>query len=61
MYINEIWQQIRQLHTPSSGSNIGNELSTGSENNDDSDEYLTEMFGGSVNTDDEPSDTKFLQ
>ncbi|XP_029734556.1 uncharacterized protein LOC115269892 [Aedes albopictus] len=60
-YINETWQRIRQLQTPASGSNIGNESLTGSENNDDFDEYLTEMFGGSVNMDGEPSETKFLQ
>lgn len=32
-----------------------------SEHNDDFDEYLTEMYGGSVNMDHELSETRFLQ
>ncbi|XP_021699638.1 uncharacterized protein LOC110676371 [Aedes aegypti] len=60
-YINETWQRIRQLQSPASTSSTRNESLSESERNDDFDEYLTEMYGGSVNTDGEPSETKFLQ
>lgn len=38
-----------------------NESFSGSETNDDFDEYLTEMFGGTVGMENGPSETNFLQ
>ncbi|XP_055585080.1 uncharacterized protein LOC129737935 [Uranotaenia lowii] len=59
-YINETWQRIRQLQSTSLTPNMTNEAFIESENNDDFDAYLTEMFGGSVDTE-SSSETKFLQ
>ncbi|XP_062549754.1 uncharacterized protein LOC134214385 isoform X2 [Armigeres subalbatus] len=60
-FINETWQRIHQLQTPSSASHMPNVSLNSSEHNDDFDEYLTEMYGGSVNMDHELSETRFLQ
>nr|XP_029732178.1 uncharacterized protein LOC109409217 [Aedes albopictus] len=59
-FIRETWQRIQQVQ-PAASSTVANESLTDSERNDDFDDFFTEMFGGSVNTEDEPSDTKFLQ
>ncbi|XP_055619659.1 uncharacterized protein LOC129764517 [Toxorhynchites rutilus septentrionalis] len=59
-YINETWQWIHQLQSTSSSSIMSNESLSVSEGIDDFDEYLTEMFGGFVDTENRPQ-TKFLQ
>ncbi|XP_055632507.1 uncharacterized protein LOC129772982 [Toxorhynchites rutilus septentrionalis] len=59
-YINETWQRIHQLQPTSSSFIMSNESLSVSEGIDDFDEYLTEMFVGSVDTENRPQ-TKFLQ
>ncbi|XP_065090374.1 uncharacterized protein LOC135711433 [Ochlerotatus camptorhynchus] len=56
-YITETWERIRQLEPTS--TNMNNESLSGS--TDEFDQYLTKMFGGSMDTSIQENATNFLQ